>query len=85
MNRNQPAAVIAAQQKLLEAASRQVIGWIYSPPTQKLSQPQQPPLKDNSRICKIMLNCNKNYSFWANRLLLQLRPIKDQVRIYESF
>ena len=25
MNRNQPAAVIAAQQKLLEAASRQVI------------------------------------------------------------
>ena len=46
MNRNQPAAVIAAQQKLLEAASRQVIGWIYSSPTQKLSQPQEPPLKN---------------------------------------
>ena len=30
MNRNQPAAVIAAQQKLLEAASRQVV----NPPTQ---------------------------------------------------
>ena len=45
MNRNQPAAVIAAQQKLLEAASRQVIGQSYSPPTHKLSQQQQPPLK----------------------------------------
>ena len=45
MNRNQPAAVIAAQQKLLEAASRQVIGQSYLPPTHKLSQLQQPPLK----------------------------------------
>ena len=33
MNRNQPAAVIAAQQKLLEAASRQVIGQNYLAPT----------------------------------------------------
>ena len=45
MNRNQPAAVIAAQQKLLEAASRQVIGQNYLPPTHKLSQPKEPPLK----------------------------------------
>ena len=47
MNRNQPAAVIAAQQKLLEAASRQVMS---RPRNLEISR--EPTLKPFSEFAK---------------------------------